>query len=78
MEVSHDLHTQGTNKLQNFHNPQQQQQHQFNRPIRNRQVSWGPPPKAQLNATQLPFKIEETENSCQSSSSADSPTSHNL
>lgn len=27
--------------------------------IRQRQVSWGPPPIAQNNTTQLPFKIDE-------------------
>lgn len=33
------------------------------RPIRQvRQVSWGPPPIVQSNATQLPYKIDETEN----------------
>lgn len=33
-------------------------------PIRQRQlrqVSWGPPPIAQNNTTQLPYKIDETD-----------------
>lgn len=40
---------------------------------RQRQVSWGPPPIAQKNTTQLPFKIDETE-SC----TKDIKKSHNL
>lgn len=40
---------------------------------RQRQVSWGPPPIAQKNTTQLPFKIDETE-SC----TKDITNSHNL
>lgn len=40
---------------------------------RQRQVSWGPPPIAQKNTTQLPFKIDETESSLK-----DIKNSHNL
>lgn len=40
---------------------------------RQRQVSWGPPPIAQKNTTQLPFKIDETE-----SVTKDIKKSHNL
>jgi hypothetical protein len=52
--------------------------HPLNRP--RTRVSWAaPPPIAQNNATQLPFKIDESENSNSSSPlSTESPTSHIL
>lgn len=49
---------------------------------RVRQVSWGPPPIAILNATQLPFKIEENPSTSPTAKTATTTTkgllSHNL